>query len=183
MSAERRRGRHVRPRAPRPSLWRQVLASRVTIAVASSGAGVLAVSLFSLATGPREAASTAATSPASAPAGKPSAAAAEIDGETDEEPGAVDFFKEKDAGRKVVKHVDEVRWSGRYLRVYTDLDEGDTRSKVALDLCKWTGEYLTERRGVRNSVVFVHAKRTGNGNVVLVSKVGAKEACKSVETL
>jgi hypothetical protein len=180
MSAERRRrGRHVKTRVGDAPVWHRVLVSRVTIAVASSAAGVLVVSLFALASGPREAASTAASAPAKKP---PAAAAAEIDGDTDEEPAAVDYFKEKDSGRKVVKHVDEVRWSGRFLRVYTDLDEGDTHSKAALDLCKWTSEYLSERRGVRNSVVFVHARKTGNGNVVLVSKVSAKSACKSVET-
>jgi hypothetical protein len=98
------------------------------------------------------------------------------------DPGAIAYYKEKDPQDKVVKHVDEVRWSGRYIRVYTDLKEGDTHSRVALDLCKWTSEYLTERRGDRDPVVFVHAKKNDNGNVVLVNKLSAKDPCRSVET-
>jgi hypothetical protein len=103
-------------------------------------------------------------------------------GDADADPGAIAYYKEKEPQNKVAKHVDEVRWSGRYLRVYTDLKEGDTHSRVALDLCKWTSEYLTDRRGDRDPVVFVHAKKNDNGNVVLVNKLSAKDPCKSVET-
>lgn len=135
--------------------------------------------------GPRAAAAAPPTPVATAQATpvatvRADAVTAATDGDAD--PGAIAFYREKDLRNEVVKHVDEVRWSGRYLRVYTDLKEGDTHSRVAIELCRWTSEYLTDRRGDRDPVVFVHARRNDNGNVVLVNKLSGKDRCKSVET-
>ncbi|GAB3677271.1 hypothetical protein GCM10027589_47470 [Actinocorallia lasiicapitis] len=81
---------------------------------------------------------------------------------------------------KSPKHFREARWSGDFLRVYTDLDEGDTEHPDAKKLCDEAVAYL--RQGDENAepVVFVHAKKSGNGHVVLVNNTGGK--CHSVET-
>ncbi|SRR6266545_6688584 len=169
------------------------IGDRLTIAVAAAAAGLVAVSVVVFAGGPKRPASTDASRAASkaaasrarsaAPRAATASAAGAAHGDSDADPGAIAYYKEKDPRDKVVRHVDEVRWSGRYLRVYTDLKEGDTRSHVALDLCKWTSDYLTGRRGDHDSVVFVHARRNDNGNVVLVNKLSSRDSCKSVETL
>jgi hypothetical protein len=166
---------------------------RAAIAVAGTAAIATAVAVVVLAggrltstnaskTGASKAAATKSPK-SSAPRTAPAAPLAAKPGDAENDTGAIAYYKEKDPRDKVVKHVDEVRWSGRYLRVYTDLKEGDTRSRVAFDLCEWTSEYLTDRRGNRDPVVFVHAKTNDNGNVVLVNKLSAKDPCKSVETL
>jgi hypothetical protein len=172
---------------------------RAAIAVAGTAAIATAVAVVVLAggrltstnasktgaskTGASKAADATKSPKSSAPRSAPAAPLAGKPGDAQNDAGAIAYYKEKDPRDKVVKHVDEVRWSGRYLRVYTDLKEGDTRSQVALDLCEWTSEYLTDRRGDRDPVVFVHAKTNDNGNVVLVNKLSAKDPCKSVETL
>jgi hypothetical protein len=165
---------------------------RVAVTVAGTAAVAAAITVVVLADGRlkstnaskaaanKSATATPATSGARSAA--PMAPLATAPGDVNEDTGAIAYYKEKDPRDKVVKHVDEVRWSGRYLRVYTNLNEGDTHSRVALDLCEWTSEYLTDRRGDRDPVVFVHAKKNDNGNVVLVNKLSAEDSCKSVET-
>jgi hypothetical protein len=164
------------------------------MAVAGTAALVAAVAVVLFWDGPESApptgTSNAAASKSAAAGGRsatpraaPVAPLATAPGAADGDTGAIAYYKEKDPRDKVVKHVDEVRWSGRYLRVYTDLKEGDTRSRVALDLCEWTSEYLADRHRDSDPVVFVHAKRNDNGNVVLVNKLSADDPCKSVETL
>ena len=165
--------------------------NRATIAALSGTTGVVTVIAVAFAMGggdERTAGRSAAVKPSSSRAkSPPPRVAASVRGgaldNSDDEPDAVAFYREKDPRDKVTKHVKEVRWSGPYLRVYTDLAEKDAGSKVALDLCKWTSEYLADRRGDQNPVVFVHAKKSDNGNVVLVSKLSAEDACRSVETL
>lgn len=165
---------------------------RVAIAVAGAAALTTAVAVVVLAGGRLASTNAAKTNAAktdatesprpSPPRTAPVAPLAARPGDADGDAGAIAYYKEKDPRDKIAKHVDEVRWSGRYLRVYTNLKEGDTRSRVALDLCKWTSEYLTDRRGDRDPVVFVHARKNDNGNVVLVNKLSAKDPCKSVKT-
>jgi hypothetical protein len=173
---------------------------RAAIAVAGAAAGLVAISVVVFVGAPehqgpaaKAAAARGAASKAAPAAGasrgrtaaalEAQASPAAAPGDPDEDPGAIAYYKAKDPRDEVVKHVDDVRWSGRYLRVYTDLKESDTHSPVALALCRWTSEYLTEQRGDDDPVVFVHAKKNDNGNVVLVNKLSAKDSCKSVETL
>jgi hypothetical protein len=174
------------------ALRRAAVDGRMAVAVVSGVAGVLTVVGVAVATGgstERTAGRAAAVQATSASPHRTTSAHTttvpheDATGDADDEPDAVAYFHERDKQDTVVKHVKNVRWSGRYLRVYTDLKEEDTDSKVALDLCEWTSEYLADRHGDQNPVVFVHAKRNDNGNVVLVNKLSAKDACKSVETL
>ena len=69
-------------------------------------------------------------------------------------------------------------WSGRYLRVYTDLGEYEENSPTALALCEKAASYLTERLRRKNPVVFVHAAESDNGHVVLANKLNAKDSCE-----
>jgi hypothetical protein len=187
LTAERRPGRHEKPSAERDAaLRRAVVDGRVAVAVLSGVTGVLTVVVVAIATGGSAERTTGRAAAVQATSASPHATTSpheDATGDAEDEPGAVAYLHERDKQDTVVKHVKDVRWSGRYLRVYTDLKEVDTDSKVALDLCEWTSEYLADRQGDRNPVVFVHAKRNGNGNVVLVNKLSAKDACKSVETL
>jgi hypothetical protein len=122
---------------------------------------------------------TAAVAGMAAPP-RPAAADAAPSGAVDVDvaPQAVTFFKEKDPGDAVAKHVKQVVQSGSFLRVYTDLPEDDENSRPAISLCEWTAEFLEELRGERDPVVFVHARRSGNGNVVLANKQSAKDDCQ-----
>jgi hypothetical protein len=92
-------------------------------------------------------------------------------------PQAISFIKEKDPGEKVARHVKKVVQSGSFLRVYTDLPEGDENSKSAISLCEWTTQYLADLRGDKDPIVFIHAKASGNGSVVLANKQSAKDNC------
>ncbi|HEX6467970.1 MAG TPA: hypothetical protein VF069_02670 [Streptosporangiaceae bacterium] len=181
--------------APEEAGWRP-RGDRAAIVVAGAAAGLVAISVVVFVGAPKRADPAAAKAAAARAAaskaasrGRTAAAletraspAATAPGDPDEDPAAIAYYKEKDPRDVVVKHVDEVRWSGHYLRVYTDLKESDTHSRVALELCRWTSDYLTDQRGDADPVVFVHAKRNDNGNVVLVNKLSAKDSCKSVET-
>ncbi|HEY7483883.1 MAG TPA: hypothetical protein VH912_05415 [Streptosporangiaceae bacterium] len=173
----------MKPPVQRDAAWRRAADNRIALGVASGAAGMLAVSVYALAGGPKATPDVPSQTKTAVPQAAKVAPRSQPNGGSDEETGAVAYYREKDPSGKVAGHVDEVRWSGRYLRVYTDLKESDTHSKVAFQLCQWTGEYLTDRRGSKNPVVFVHAKKNDNGNVVLVSKLSAKAPCKSVETL
>jgi hypothetical protein len=122
-----------------------------------------------------------ATTPG-ADAAAPSGTATPSGNGSDMAPQAMSFLKEKDPDKKITGHVKEVVQSGDFLRVYTDLPEGDENSKQAISLCEWTTEYLRNLRGEKAPVVFVHAKTTGNGNVVLANKQGEKDDCAVGET-
>lgn len=98
--------------------------------------------------------------------------------DVDVAPQAVSFFNAKDTGDTVAKHVKDVVQSGSFLRVYTDLPEGDENSRSAISLCEWTAEFLEHLHDERDPIVFVHAKRSGNGNVVLANKQSAKDDCE-----
>jgi hypothetical protein len=111
----------------------------------------------------------------------PSAASVESAENPDADPGALAFLKAKDPGSADLKHLRDVKWSGDFLRVYTDLKEYDTDSPAALKFCQWSVEYLEQNFKDQEPVVFVHAKKGGNGHVVLVNNAGAKK-CRSVET-
>jgi hypothetical protein len=104
-----------------------------------------------------------------------------VTGDPDEIPDAVPYFKTKDPDGKVVEHVTDVRRSGRFVRVYTDLGEDDENSKPAVDLCKWTTQFL-EDGGDDEPRVFVHGKSDDNGSVVLANKQSDKDDCEVGET-
>jgi hypothetical protein len=100
------------------------------------------------------------------------------DGGSGGAPDLEEYFRQQDPDDKVAKHVEEIRDSGSFLRVYTDLDEGDANSKPALSLCEWTTDYLREHGDADEPIVFIHARENDNGNVVLANKRSAKDDCK-----
>ncbi|GAA0370337.1 hypothetical protein GCM10009530_20560 [Microbispora corallina] len=73
------------------------------------------------------------------------------------------------------KRVKDIRTTGRYLRIYTNLPEDAGNSKDAITLCKRGLEYLSER-GEANPVVFVQAKFGENGNPVLANVLGPDDS-------
>ncbi|ACY97341.1 hypothetical protein Tcur_1767 [Thermomonospora curvata DSM 43183] len=97
-------------------------------------------------------------------------------------PAAKAFLQAKDPERKVSRHVEDVRRSGSYLRVYTDLKERDANSRSAISLCEWTVEYLRRHLGELEPVVFVHAGESDNGHVVLANKQSADDDCRVGKT-
>lgn len=72
---------------------------------------------------------------------------------------------------KTAKKVKDIRTTGGYLRIYTNLPEDAGNSKAAITLCKRGLEYLAER-GEANPVVFVQARFGENGNPVLANVLG-----------
>ncbi|WP_204047609.1 hypothetical protein [Microbispora siamensis] len=72
---------------------------------------------------------------------------------------------------KTAKRVKDIRTTGRYLRIYTNLPENADNSKAAITLCKRGLEYLAER-GEANPVVFVQSRFGENGNPVLANVLG-----------
>jgi hypothetical protein len=198
------RGRHAKP----PSEFSQacdrtlrtVMAehNRRKIVVVWSGAaslvlGVAAVVGLSMAgsvksstatpAGADGAARSSARATGAMPTARPMAggSATPVDG-SDVQVQAMTFLKGKDPGDKVTRHVKTVVESGDFLRVYTDLPEDDTNSGPAISLCEWTSEYLADLRGSKDPVVFVHAKESDNGSVVLANKQNAKDDCEVGET-
>jgi hypothetical protein len=155
--------------------------------VASIGLTVLALVGFgffksdsgSTAKAHRPAATKVALSASAAPSAATVDSAEGADPDVD--PGALAFLKAKDPGSADLKHLKDVKWSGDFVRVYTDLKEEDTDSPAALKFCQWTVEYLEQNFKDQKPVVFVHAKKSDNGYVVLVNNAGAKK-CRSVET-
>lgn len=131
--------------------------------------------------------SSARTPGASAPASPTGSAAASAtgsatgSGDPDEVPEALTYLERKDPDKKITKHVEDVRRSGEFLRVYTDLEEGDENSDPAVSLCEWTTEFLKEG-GDDEPRVFVHGKSEDNGSVVLANKQNDKDDCKVGET-
>jgi hypothetical protein len=80
-------------------------------------------------------------------------------------------------GSRAARHAENVRWSGEFLRVYTDLSEYDDNSRAAVELCHAASAYLADRLGKARPVVFVHAAESGNGHVVLANKLSAGDSC------
>lgn len=69
------------------------------------------------------------------------------------------------------KRIRDIRTTGRYLRIYTNLTENANNSKAAITLCERGLEYLAEQ-GERNPVVFVQGRYGPNGNPVLANVLG-----------
>ncbi|MFF4774191.1 hypothetical protein ACFY05_15150 [Microtetraspora fusca] len=87
---------------------------------------------------------------------------------TDEQ--AVEYFTSR-WNDKTTKRVRDIRTTGRYLRIYTNLSENASNSKSAITLCKRGLKYLKEI-GESNPIVFVQAKYGQNGNPVLANILG-----------
>lgn len=102
-------------------------------------------------------------------------------GDPDEVAEAMPYFQSKDPEKKIVGHVKDVRRSGTFIRVYTDLGESDENSEPAVSLCEWTTQFLKDG-GEKEPIVFVHGKSSDNGSVVLANKQNGKDDCKVEET-
>lgn len=186
------RGRHAKPPSKAAVAGERVLEAvlaehnRRKVVIAGGGTGsalIVALAALLLVPGGTGTAGTASAhgsvrTAAPVAAASPEAASAVPLADSDEDPQAVGYLKQKDPEDKVVKHVKDVRNSGSYLRIYTDLPEEDENSKSAISLCEWAIDYLKTARGESDPIVFVHAKKTDNGNVVLANKDSAKDNCK-----
>src|SRR5690349_7942301 len=93
-----------------------VVASLAALAFAGGGSG----------TAPRAAAAAHTARSAPSSAGATLAAAGDPDELSSE---ALPYLRSKDPGGEIVKHVTDVRRSGTFVRVYTDLGEDDENSK------------------------------------------------------
>ncbi|MEU8800836.1 hypothetical protein [Spirillospora sp. NPDC048819] len=187
--ARHSRGRHARPPSRLEIRWtrltaslresrrRRLAAATTALAVAAALTGAAALTLTG-GSGADPRAAVAARTGAASPAPQETVAAA---GDPDEIHDAVPYLETKDPDDKVVKHVTDVRRSGRFVRVYTDLGEEDENSDPALDLCKWTTQFLRDG-GDDDPRVFVHGKSNGNGSVVLANKQSDKDDCEVGET-
>ncbi|MBP2705648.1 hypothetical protein JOL79_17685 [Microbispora sp. RL4-1S] len=91
---------------------------------------------------------------------------------TDEEAAAYFSSRWRDHAAKRVR---DIRTTGHYLRIYTNLPDDADNSKDAITLCRRGLEYLTER-GEANPVVFVQAKFGENGNPVLANVLGPDDS-------
>ncbi|NKZ04327.1 hypothetical protein [Actinomadura latina] len=183
------RGRHARPPSELAVRWNRLVTAvrtsrrrRLAVAgtVAAALVAVVAVTALTLTGGSSpepHAAVAARTDTSPSPHEKIDAAV----GDPDEIPDAVPYFRTKDPDGKVVAHVTDVRHSGQFVRVYTDLGEDDENSKPALDLCEWTTQFL-EDGGDDEPRVFVHGKSDDNGSVVLANKQSDKDDCEVGET-
>ncbi|MGH3389901.1 MAG: hypothetical protein ACRDOO_13610 [Actinomadura sp.] len=178
------RGRHAKPPSPFSQACDEAIRTlmvernrRKIVVVGTGTASVLlgVVAVAGLALARPEQAPTAAVVGLTGPA-RP--AAVVTPAAVDVAPQAVTFFKAKDPDDAVTRHVRNVVQSGSFLRVYTDLPEADENSRPAISLCEWTAEFLESLRGDRDPIVFVHAKRSGNGHVVLANKQSAKDDCE-----
>ncbi len=123
--------------------------------------------------------------PKRGPAGDPvpTLAVTDLLAEDGQDPDS-DPYAEEHLREESPEHLESVRWSGDFLRVYTDLDEGDTGHPAARGLCEAALDYLkatySDTFKDDDPVVFVHARRSGNGHVVLVNSVTGP--CRPVET-
>ncbi|MEO3784620.1 hypothetical protein ABGB12_14890 [Actinocorallia sp. B10E7] len=178
--------RHGKPRsAAKRLLDRLVDARRKTLPVLVLAAVVLAAAGFAVYQRPGEstAGSVGDRKPSAKRSAVPTLAVTDLLSEGDGDPDA-DPHAEARLREEAPEHLESVRWSGDFLRVYTDLDEGDTRHPAARELCETAVEYLkdtySETYEDDDPVVFVHARRSGNGHVVLVNSVTGP--CRSVET-
>ncbi|WP_143227184.1 hypothetical protein [Actinomadura mexicana] len=183
--ARHARGRHARPPSEFSTRLHRLIASLrgsrrrrlgAAGAVTATAAVIAAVAVLALpgGSGPAPRAAVAART-AAAPSPN------ERVGDPDEITDAVPYFETKDPGGKVVEHVTDVRRSGSFVRVYTDLGEADENSEPAIDLCKWTTQFL-EDGGDDEPRVFVHGKSDDNGSVVLANKQSDKDDCEVPET-
>jgi hypothetical protein len=186
--AKHSRGRHAKPPSALAIRWNRLVASlresrrRRLAAGAGATALVAAVAAAAFLALPGGSGSGSRAAVAARTADSPSPhESIEAAGDPDEITDAVPFFETKDPDKKVVKHVTDVRRSGAFVRVYTDLGEEDENSKPALDLCKWTTEFL-EDGGDAEPRVFVHGKSDDNGSVVLANKQSDKDDCEVSET-
>jgi hypothetical protein len=177
------RGRHAKPPSPFSQACDEAIRTlteernRRRIVVVGTGTasvllGVVAVAGLALARPERTPTAAVVGLTGPVPSATPTAE------DVDVAPQAVTFFRAKDPDEAVTKHVKEVVQSGSFLRVYTDLPEADENSRPAISLCEWTTEFLERLHGDRDPIVFVHAKRSGNGNVVLANKQSAKDDCE-----
>ncbi|WP_165502986.1 hypothetical protein, partial [Actinomadura fibrosa] len=106
---------------------------------------------------------------------------ARVADDPDEITDALPYFRTRDPDNKIAKHVTDVRRSGAFVRVYTDLGEDDENSKPAISLCEWTTRFL-EDGGDDSPRVFVHGRSSDNGSVVLANKQSDKDDCEVPET-
>ncbi|TDD28314.1 hypothetical protein E1287_33045 [Actinomadura sp. KC06] len=186
----RPRGRHARPPSefeirwtrlaawPRRS-WRHRLAAAGTVLAA--GAAIASAAVLALPGGPGTGESgTAAVAVRSAAPPSPQGSAGAL-GDPDEVTDAVPYFQTRDPGKKVVRHVTDVRRSGSFVRVYTDLGEEEENSRPAVNLCEWTTQFL-RNAGDDEPRVFVHGESDGNGSVVLANKQSDRDDCGVAET-
>jgi hypothetical protein len=89
---------------------------------------------------------------------------------------ALTYLRRRDTGAG--EHAKDVRWSGDYLRIYTDLSPYDDNSPAAVSLCESASSYLTDQLGRDQPIVFVHAEESGNGHVVLANRLEAGDSCE-----
>ncbi|QKG20822.1 hypothetical protein [Actinomadura verrucosospora] len=183
------RGRHAKPPSQLSVRWNRMLAAasgrRRLVAAGAGGASLAVVASLAAAaltgggsaTAPRAAAAAHTARSAPSSAGATLAAA----GDPDELSDALPYLRSKDPGGGIVKHVTDVRRSGTFVRVYTDLGEDDENSKPAISLCEWTVGYLKDG-GEDEPRVFVHGKSSDNGSVVLANKQSDSDDCKVPDT-
>ncbi|WP_433336376.1 hypothetical protein [Spirillospora sp. CA-294931] len=188
------RGRHAKPPSEFSVRWNRMLGGPGRRRLIVVGTGTASVALIASAAvagvsaigGPSERPRSAVAVQASKPSAKHSAAALETQAKVDADdpdavPDAVPYLQRKDTGRKVAGHVKDVRRSGDFLRVYTDLEEGDENSEPAVSLCEWTTQFLKDA-GDSAPRVFIHGKSEGNGEVVLANKQSDDDDCEVGET-
>lgn len=179
------RGRHAKPPSALAVRWKRLTGSRRR-RLALAGAGLAAAAALATAaalTLPGGGEPASRTAAAETRAGASPSPHEQVDavGDPDAVTDAVPYFETKDPDKKVVKHVTEVRRSGRFVRVYTDLKEADENSKPALDLCKWTTQLLKDG-GDDEPRVFVHGESDDNGSVILANKQSDKDSCEVPDT-
>ncbi|MFC9973232.1 hypothetical protein ACFVH6_20305 [Spirillospora sp. NPDC127200] len=187
------RGKHAKPSSGISARWNRMIKNaalgepgRRRLVVAGTGTasvGLLAVAaavgLSATDSRPAPRAETAAARQApSAPAVQQSSAPADDpEGLSD----ALPYLQGKDEDKKATGHVKEIRRSGDFVRIYTDLEEGDENSEPAVSLCEWTTQFLRDG-GDEAPRVFVHGRSEGNGSVVLANKQSDKDDCEVGET-
>ncbi|MFC6881953.1 MULTISPECIES: hypothetical protein [Actinomadura] len=185
------RGRHAKPPSEFTIRWKRLVRASVGDSrrrrLVAAGTGTAAVALLAGTAFAGLSADDSRRSPRAAVAAQTSRPSVKGAVETtrttdpDEVPEAVPFFQSKDTGGKVAKHVKDVRRSGAFIRVYTDLGEGDENSPPAVSLCEWTTQFLKDG-GDEEPRVFVHGKSSDNGSVVLANKQSDKDDCEVGET-
>jgi hypothetical protein len=187
------RGKHAKPPSEISVRWNRLVSSSLKAPgrrrLVAAGTGTAAVALVAVAafaaTGEAERSPQAAVA---AQRGKPAASAspeatdpAQTGGAPDETADVLPYLQTKDPDKKVSKYVKDVQRTGDFLRVYTDLEEGDENSKPAVSLCEWTTEFL-RGGGDEEPRVFIHGKSKGNGSIVLANKQSDKDDCEVGET-
>ncbi|MFI0371263.1 hypothetical protein ACH35V_25650 [Actinomadura sp. 1N219] len=186
----RPRGRHARPPSESELRWTRLAAwprrswrhrSAAAATVLAAAAAIATAAVLALPGGSETGESgTAAVAVRSAAPPSPQGSAGAL-GDPDDVADAVPYFQTRDPGKRVVKHVTDVRRSGSFVRVYTDLGEEDENSRPAVDLCEWTTQFLRDA-GDDEPRVFVHGESDGNGSVVLANKQSDKDNCEVPET-